>query len=189
MKSIFGILFLSFCVVCKSQHIAEQLKPIEFPAHLKKTNIAKLEKGDSLIFYQCHVDKAKQELTTSSGQKITAKSKHITITDKFVIHKKDSAYTCRYYVSTLTNYPNKKFPYLTLKEVDNWEFELKKNKTLIAQELYLLSAFETKTHAVTHYELNINKSCPNEVIMKGKYVNEQLIVEGNYLLSHILNFN
>lgn len=160
-----------------------------FPAHLQKTNIAKLETGDSLTFYQCHVDEAKQELTTSSGQKITTKAKHLTITEKFIIYRKDSVYTCKYYVSPLTNYPNKKFPYLTLKEMPNWDFELKATKALLLNELHLLSAFETKTHAITHYELNINKSCPNEIVIKGKHMYEQVLVEGNYLLGKVLSFH
>lgn len=160
-----------------------------FPAHLQKTNIAKLESGDSLTYYQCHVDEATQELTTSSGQKITTKAKHLTITEKFIIYRYENVYTCKYFVSPLTNYPNKKFPYLTLKEMPNWDFELKKTKDLLLEELHLLSAFETKTHAIVHYELNINKSCPNEIVIKGKHMYEQLMVEGEYLLSKILNCN
>lgn len=158
-----------------------------FPEHLQKSHISKLKNGDSLYFYQCHVDEAKQELTTSTGQKITTKAKRLTITEKFVIHKIDSAYFCKYYVSPLTNYPNKKFPYLTLTEVTNWDFEFKQRKQLSQQEVLLLAAFETKTHAITHYELNINKTCPNEVIIKGKNVNEQFMIEGDYLLSKQLN--
>lgn len=180
MKFAFCLCVLLMVALVKAQNLS-------FPAHLQKTNIAKLQSGDSLIFYQCHVDEASQELTTSSGQKITTKAKHLTITEKFTIYRNDTVYTCKYFVSPLTNYPNKKFPYLTLKEVANWDFELKTNKTLLLQELQLLSAFETKTHAITHYELNINKSCPNEVVIKGKHMYEQLLVEGNYLLSKILN--
>lgn len=160
---------------------------IFFPEHLQKSHISKLKSGDSLFFYQCHVDEAKQELTTSSGQKITTKAKRLTITEKFVIHKTDSGYFCKYYVSPLTNYPNKKFPYLTLTEVTNWDFEFKLRKQLSQQEVLLLAAFESKTHAITHYELNINKTCPNEVIIKGKNVNEQFMIEGDYLLSKQLN--
>lgn len=178
-------LFYSFYVIILFFQVQSQSN--DFPSHLQKSNIAKLNSNDSLIYYQCRVDEAQQELTTSSGQKITTKAKHITITEKFVIYKKDSLYTCKYYVSPLTNYPNKKFPYLTLKEVSNWDFELKLAKTLTKQDIHLLAAFETKTHAITHYELNINKSCPNEIILKGKSINEQLIVEGNYSLNKILN--
>ena len=48
---------------------------INFPDHFKKTMIAKLQSGDSLTYYQCHVDSASQELTTASGQKIKAKKR------------------------------------------------------------------------------------------------------------------
>ncbi len=158
-----------------------------FPEHLKKTNIAKLQKGDSLTYYQCHVDSASQEITTSNGRKINTKKKRITLTEKFVILKKDSIYICKYSNSSITNYPNKKFPYLTLTEVKNWEFEVKQTKQLTVQETLLIAALETKTHAIVHFELNINKTCPNELIIIGKNINEQFIIEGNYLLSKSLN--
>ncbi len=161
---------------------------VNFAEHLKKTAIAKLQSGDSLIYYQCRVDSASQEITTSNGKKIKTKKKKITITEKFVISRIDTMYQCKYYNSSITNYPNKKFPYLTLKEVDNWEFELKEQKQLTHTELFMVAALETKTHAITHYELNINKTCPNEIIIKGKNINEQFIVEGNYILSKSLNY-
>ncbi len=158
-----------------------------FPAHLQKTQIAALKSGDSLVYYQCHVDEASQEIITSTGQKITAKKKRLTITEKFVIHKLDSVYNCKYFTSSVTNYPNKKFPYLTLTEVQNWDFELKKNKGLTSQEVLVVAALETKTHSIVHYELNINKTCPNEIIICSKKDKEQFMVEGNYLLSKLLS--
>lgn len=160
---------------------------VSFPKHLQKTQIAALKSGDSLVYYQCHVDEASQELTTSTGQKITSKKKRLTITEKFVIHKLDSVYNCKYFTSSVTNYPNKKFPYLTLTEVQNWDFELKKDKTLTTQEVLVVAALETKTHSIVHYELNINKTCPNEIIICSKKDKEQFMVEGNYLLSKLLN--
>ena len=53
---------------------------INFADHLKKTAIAKLQSGDSLVYYQCHVDSASQEITTSNGKKI--KTKGIIATKK-----------------------------------------------------------------------------------------------------------
>ncbi|MBA4242036.1 MAG: hypothetical protein C0448_15035 [Sphingobacteriaceae bacterium] len=161
---------------------------INFADHLKKTAVAKLQNGDSLVYYQCHVDSASQEITTSNGKKIKTKKKRITLTEKFVIYKIDTIYHCKYYNSSITNYPNKKFPYLTLKEVANWEFELKEQKQLTHTEILMFAVLEIKTHAITHYELNINKTCPNEIIIKGKHINEQFIVEGNYILSKSLNY-
>ncbi|MES2762019.1 MAG: hypothetical protein V4677_07430 [Bacteroidota bacterium] len=180
MKTVLSICVLCLCSVLFSQKTT-------FPEHLKKTNIAKLQNGDSLTYYQCHVDSASQEITLSNGKKINSKKKRITLTEKFVIHKKDSLFTCKYFNSSITNYPNKKFPYLTLTEVKNWEFELKQTKALTDEEVKLIAALETKTHSIVHYELNINKTCPNELIIIGKNVTEQFIIEGNYLLSKSLN--
>lgn len=161
---------------------------INFPPHFSKTEIAKLKQGDSLTYYQCHVDSAFTEMTLSNGQKVKTKKKRITLTEKFVINLKDSMYTVKYYIAGFNNYPNKKFPYLTIKETDTWYFEHKKTTNLSMQEVLLFAALETKTHNIVHMELNINKTCPNEVIIKGKNVNEQFIVEGNYLLSKSLGF-
>lgn len=178
-------LIVLICIVLFKFNFYSQT--VVFAKHLKKTQIANLQNGDSLIYYQCHVDSASQEITTSKGQKIKTKKKKITLTEKFVIHKADSVYTCKYFTSSITNYPNKKFPYLTLKEVSNWEFEIQKTKILSTEETLLIAALETKTHSIIHYELNINKTCPNEIIIMGKNVGEQFIIEGNYLLSKSLN--
>lgn len=182
MRKALLIILIGFAGLAVSQNT-------RFPEHLQKTQIARLQANDSLVYYQCHVDEASQELTTSSGQKIISKKRRVTITEKFVILRKDSVYSCRYYTSPLTNYPNKKFPYLTLKEVSNWNFELQKSKTLTEEEVLLAAAMEIKTHAIIHYDLNINKSCPNEVIICYKKNREQLIVEGDYLLSKLLKCN
>lgn len=159
-----------------------------FPAHFLKTEIAKLKPNDSLTYYQCHVDSAFTEMTLSNGQKVKTKKKRVTLTEKYVINLKDSIYKVQYYIAGFNNYPNKKFPYLTLTETDTWYFDLKKTATLSKQEVMLFAALETKTHHIVHMELNINKTCPNEIIIKGKNVNEQFIVEGNYSLSRSLGF-
>lgn len=182
MRAVLLIVVLCYGLSSVSQNIL-------FPEHLQKTRIAILQNNDSLIYYQCHVDEASQELTTSSGQKISSKKRRLTITEKFVISRKDSLYTCRYYTSPVTNYPNKKFPYLTLKETKSWNFELQKSKLLNHTEVLLAAALESKTHAIINYDLNINKSCPNEVIICYKKDREQLIVEGDYLLSKLLKCN
>lgn len=180
MKAILIFLISAFWLQAFSQSVV-------FPEHLKKTYISRLANNDSIVYYQCHVDEASQELTTSSGQKITSKKRKLTITEKFAIVKKDSVYTCRYYASPVTNYPNKKFPYLTLTEVKNWDFGIQKTKELNAQEVLLIAALELKTHDIVHYELNINKTCPNQIIVCYKKNKEQYLVEGNYLLSKLLN--
>jgi len=178
-------LFL-ICLVIVSFRVQSQ--SIAFPKHLAQTIISKLSHLDSLTYYQCHVDTARQTTTLTNGQKIYTEKKKITITEKFVITRKDTTYVCKYYISDITNYPNKKFPYLTLKEVENWNFTIQKQKQLDTKELLLLAALETKTHDIVHYELNINKSCPNELIIAYQKNKSQHIVEGNYLISELLKF-
>ncbi|MCC6181295.1 MAG: hypothetical protein IT237_05630 [Bacteroidia bacterium] len=179
-------LYFVVCVLISNLIYSQK---IEFPENLRKTQVAQLLLHDSLLYYQCHVDTAIQEITTQSGQKIKSKKRRLTITEKFKILLTDSGYVAFYFLSPVTNYPNKKFPYLTLKEVESWEFQLSKIKRLTKDEVLLLSAFETKTHAIVHYELNINKSCPNEVIIRRNSFVEQLIVEGDLILSEILKFH
>ncbi|MES2567490.1 MAG: hypothetical protein V4565_11520 [Bacteroidota bacterium] len=181
MKSAVLICFL--LVLLCGKNVANN-----FPPHFSKTEIAKLKQGDSLIYYQCHVDSAFTEMTLSNGQKVKTKKKRITLTEKYVINLTDSIYTVRYYIAGFNSYPNKKFPYLTLTETDTWYFDLKKTTPLSMQEVMMFAAMETKTHNIVHMELNINKTCPNELIIKGKNVNEQFIVEGNYSLSRSLGF-
>lgn len=154
-----------------------------FPKHLQHTRIAQLKERDSLIYYQCYVSEAEQETTISNGTKIKSKKK-ITVTEKMVVVYDNGAYRLKHYVSSFTDYPNKKFAYLTLKESNTWEFELRKDTLLSSTAVLLIAAFETKTHPITHYELKINKSNVNEVIIVTKKDEEQLIVEGDYKLSN-----
>jgi hypothetical protein len=134
------------------------------------------------------VDSASSELTFSNGQKLKTSKKRITVTEKFVVSRKDSVYMLKYYVSGYNSYPNKKFPYLKLKETDTWYFDLKHTSVLNPEKLHLIAALETQTHPIVHMELNVNKSCPNELIIIGNRINEQLVIEGNYLLSKSLGF-
>lgn len=178
---------LLFCFLLTLLSLGKSLA-FNFPPHFSKTEIAKLKQGDSLTYYQCHVDSAFTEMTLSNGQKVKTKKKRITVTEKYVINLKDSIYTVKYYIAGFNSYPNKKFPYLTLTETDTWNFNHKKTTDLNMQEVLLFAALETRTHNIVHMELNVNKTCPNEVIIKGRNINEQYIVEGSYLLSRSLGY-
>jgi hypothetical protein len=155
---------------------------ISFPEHLKKTNIALLKENDSLVYYQCHVEEAVQELTTASGEKIKGKSQKYTITDKFVIKLKREQYRVKYYSSSLVEYPNKKFAYLKLVEKDYWHFKLEKDSVLSERDVLIVAALENKSHETTEYDFKVNHQNPNEIIIMGTKVMSQLIVEGKYLL-------
>ena len=79
-----------------------------------------LKDGDSLIYYQCHVEEATQQLSTASGQTLTGKAQKYSITEKYVIKKNESNYSVNYYTSSLTVFPNKKFSGLKIREKSYW---------------------------------------------------------------------
>lgn len=173
---VFAYLF-AFASLAFSQN-----QVISFPEHLSKTAIAQLKSNDSLLFYQCHVDEAKTEITTSSGEKITGEIKKISITDKFVVYNKNGTYTLKYYSSTLSNLPNRKFTYLKVREKDYWNFKLEKETLLNEHDVQIFAAIEKKSHTTNEFELTIDKYNTNALIIRNKKIMKHLVVEGNHLI-------
>lgn len=171
-------LFIAFCfltVCCLPQEIS-------FPQHLKNTSMAQLKWNDSLVYYQCHVEEAQQTLVTASGEKISGKMQKYTITDKFVVYHSKGQYRMKYFSSTLSDFPNKKFAYLKLVEKPYWNFQLVKDTLLAEHDVLIFGAMENKSHDTTEYEFKINKQNTNEIIIMGAKVMRQLLVQGEYLL-------
>ena len=164
--------------MCKAQ----ENKTVSFPEHLKKTSIAGLKENDSLIYFQCYVDEATQELTTAKGEKITGKPQKYTITEKYVLFNSKGKVNLKYYTSDLTAYPNKKFAYLKLVEKKYWNFKLVKDTSLSEHDVLIFAAIENKAHDTNEYDFTVNKQNTNEIIINGKKVMKQLIVEGNYII-------
>ncbi len=153
---------------------------VVFPEHLKKTNMAILKTNDSLIYYQCHVEVATQQLLTASGEKISGKAQKYTITDKYIVVNKNNQYHLRYFSSSLVDYPNKKFAYLKLVEKPYWNFKLVKDTIINEHDVFVIAALENKSHETTEYDFKINHQNTNEIIIMGGKVMSQLIVEGDY---------
>ena len=175
MRLSFLILFLIFFFCGKSQ-------TLNFPEHLKKTNIAALKSNDSLTYYQCHVEEATQQLTTATGEKISGKVQKYTITDKYIVVNKNNQYYLRYFSSSLVEYPNKKFAYLKLVEKPYWNFKLVKDTIINERDVLVIAALENKTHETTEYDFKINHQNTNELIIMGGKVMSQLVVEGGHIL-------
>jgi hypothetical protein len=160
-----------------------------FPDHLSHTEIAKLREIDSLIYYQCRAIKVeKQSLTSADGQQIElgAKDEYITLTEKFTLYKNKDEYRMKYYTSSETVYPNKKYAYLKLVEKKYWNFELKKDVLLTKQDVLLLAAYETKLREVTEYDFTVKKNNSPQLIINGKKISAQYVVGGSYLLKNTL---
>src|SRR5688500_10882053 len=82
-----------------------------------------LPDGDSVTFYQCHVEQAVQHLTTASGQTLTGSSQPFSITEKYILKKMPEGFYVTYYTTSLNVLPNKKFSGLKIKERPYWEFK------------------------------------------------------------------
>lgn len=178
MKNTVFIFFICLYSLTKAQeNIA-----IQFPEHLLKTSVVGLKSGDSLTYYQCHVDKAAQQLVKENGEVISGKVKQISVTEKFIIINENGKYHLKYYTSTFSNMPNRKFSYLKLVEKSYWDFKLTKDIYLNEHDVLMFAAIENKSHETTEYDFPINKYNTNALIIKNKKVMRHVVVEGNYLL-------
>ncbi|MGZ3884520.1 MAG: hypothetical protein ACXVPD_09980, partial [Bacteroidia bacterium] len=155
---------------------------VTFPAHLENTSMAQLKWNDSLVYYQCHVEEAQQFLVTASGEKLAGKVQKYTITEKFVVIAVNGSYRLKYFTSSLSDFPNKKFAYLKLLEKPYWNFKLEKDTVLSEHDVQIFSAMEDKSHDTTEYDFKVNKQNTNEIIIMGVKVMRQLVVQGGYLL-------
>ncbi|MBL7902192.1 MAG: hypothetical protein JNK73_09370 [Bacteroidia bacterium] len=117
------------------------------------------------MYYQCHVEAAEQELRTASGHTLNSISKNFSITEKFVLHKKDGNYHLSHYVSVLTMCPNRRFSGLKFKEKSYWEFFYKESKELTERELQSLEAIENIGKEANEYDFAITTKNRNQVIL------------------------
>lgn len=166
---------------------AQENVSLKFPEAYAKTALAELKSGDSLLFYQCHVEEAITEITKSNGEKIKGESKNISITEKFVVYNNNGTYQMKYYTSTLSNLPNRKFTYLKVKEKEYWNFKLEKSSILNEHDVLVFSAIEYKSHGTTEYDFVVDKYNTNALIIRNKKIMKHLVVDGKHLLSKNLN--
>lgn len=168
-------------------NFAQSNSSVKFPDSYLKTAIAELKDGDSLLFYQCHVEEAVTEITKADGEKIKGESKKISITEKFVVYLHSGNFEMKYFTSTLTNLPNRKFTYLKVREKDYWNFKLEKNTALNEHDVLVFAAIEYKSHATTEYDFVVDKYNTNALIIRNKKIMKHLVVEGNHLIGKNLN--
>lgn len=155
---------------------------ISFPEHFAKTAIANLKKNDSLLYYQCHVVEASTEITTVNGEKIKGDLKKISVTEKFLVVCAHGIYKLKYYTSTVSNLPNRKFSYLKVKEKDYWNFKLEKESEISEHDVLMFAAIENKSHDTNEFDFIIDKHITNALIIRNNKIMKHLIIEGNYLL-------
>lgn len=144
---------------------------------------------DSLVFYQCHVESGTQQLSTASGQTITGASKKYTITEKYILIKVEEGYQVKYFISALNIFPNKKFAGLKFKEKFYWEFQQKKNFALKEIDIRAFLAMEEKGKDAIVYDYGITKYNTNQIIIRYSNDYKQLVIDGPYVISKLINVN
>jgi hypothetical protein len=145
-----------------------------------------IKTGDSVIYYQCHVEEAVQQMATASGQTITSKPQKFTITEKFVVLKTASGYSVNYYTSSLNVFPNKKFSGLKIKERPYWEFKKERSFTLRDKDLNVFLALEKKGREAIEYDFAITRYSTNQLIIKQRKNFKQLVIDGGYVISKLV---
>jgi hypothetical protein len=145
-----------------------------------------LSKGDSLIYYQCHVEEATQQISTVSGQSFTSSPQKYSITEKYVVIKDSLKFRCKYFISSMIILPNRKFSGLKIREKAYWNFKKEKETVLSEKDLKYLVALENKGREAIEYDFVVDKYSSNQLIIKKKKNFKQLIIEGNYILSKLL---
>lgn len=156
-------------------------------AQIPTSSILKnVKAGDSITYYQCHVEEATQQLSTVSGQTLTGKPQKYSITEKYVITNTGETYHANYYSSSLTIFPNRRFSGLKIREKAYWEFKKEKSFVLTPQEVSGLVALENKGREAMEYDYPITKYTTNQLIIKQGRNFKQLVIGENYVLSKLI---
>lgn len=153
---------------------------------ISASSLKQLQTGDSIIYYQCHVEDVGMQLKTASGQTLTSNPQKCSITEKMVVVKTNSNYLVRYYTSSLTILPNRKFSGLKIREKSYWNFRLDKQFPLTENQVKILIAIEQKGREAIEFDYIVSKYTTNQLIVKHKKNFKQLVIEGDYVLSRLL---
>lgn len=148
--------------------------------------LSTLKSKDSIVYYQCHVEEATQQMSTSSGQIFTSSPQKYSITEKFVVVRDSLVYTARYYISSMILLPNRKFSGLKIREKPYWNFKKETEQILSDKDLKTLVVLENKGRDATEYDFTISKYTTNQLIIKKRKNFKQLVLDGNYVLSKLV---
>ncbi len=177
MKSHVILVFVFFKLVASAQSTFQN----------SSTFIDKLQTGDSILYYQCHIESAQQELQTASGQTLQSHPKQLSITEKFVLIKKENSYTLQHYVSSFTTCPNRRFSGLKFSEKPYWEFAFKNSKDIHENAIKSLRTLENSGKEANEYNLAITAQNNNQIIILFGKKEKQLGIKEGVFISKLLN--
>jgi len=156
------------------------------PNSIQNNFLDQLAVGDSMVYYQCHVESAQQELRTASGQTLQTHAKAISITEKFVLMRQENSFTLRHYVSSFTTCPNRRFSGLKFGEKKYWEFAFRSSMELNEKALKGLRRIEDSGKAANEYDLAITVQNTNQVIILLGKKEKQIGIKEGLLLSKLI---
>ena len=104
-----------------------------------------------------------------------------------MIKKINEKFIANYFTSSIIIFPNRKFSSLKIREKSYWDFRLIKQFELNEQNLKLLVAIENKGREAIEYDYAITKYTTNQLIIKFKKDFKQLVIDGNFILSKLIN--
>lgn len=148
--------------------------------------LKRLKSGDSVVYYQCHVESGIQQLSTASGQTLTGSSQKYTITEKYVLRMNEGVVEADYYTSSMTIFPNRKFSGLKIREKPYWDFAKQKHAALTERDLKILLIMEQRGREAMEYDYPITKYTTNQLIIRAKKNFKQLVIDSNYVLSKLI---
>lgn len=180
IKLHLSFLFLFFLFNYQAQIFNDVIAP-------SQSMIKKIVEGDSITYYQCHVEEGTQRLITTSGQTVTGKPQPYTITEKYTIIKNKDHFLVNYYTSSLTVFPNKKFSGLKIREKDYWQFKRDSTFRLSETGIKVLLSLENKGREAMEYDYPITKYTTNQLIIKHKNDFKQLVIDGQYFISKLIH--
>lgn len=174
-----AILLFSLCV---------EAQPYDSLKGPKGSLLHELVMGDSIVYYQCHVEEGVQQLSTASGQTLTGQKQKYTISEKYVLIKQKDGYRVNYYTSVLNVFPNKKFSGLKIRERAYWAFKLDRSFQLRPTDLRVFTSLERKGREATEYDFGITRYNTNQLIVKHRKNFKQLVIDGNYVISKLIQW-
>lgn len=178
-KYLLLLLFLSFNRIAL-------FSQVQFNTAMAQTMMAQLKSGDSLVFYQCHVETIEQNLQTASGQTLSTAPEKCSITEKFIVINENGNYRTKYYVSSMVSLPNRRFSGLKIREKKYWNFKSLKDTLINEKAVKLLCAVELKGREATEYEFAVTKYTSSQIIIKKGKKFKQLVLDGDHVLSRMI---
>ena len=103
-----------------------------------------------------------------------------------MIVNNNTNYIIKYYVSSLTVFPNRKFSGLKIREKEYWNFSFKSERPLSETEVQFLAGLESNSKETIETDYPISKYTTNQLIIKQRKNFEQLLPKEKISISELL---